>query len=322
MSQTRKILIITPKRLGDTVFTTPAIRFIKQAYPNSQLDVIALSKLSGDTLRHNPYIDNLIVTPDQIVLESLAGKYELGLDLYHSEASDETFSKLNIDKSHHFAIDIHGQHQALQALTFTASHISSKIMLSDTEKRYDIFPQPENVEKVKNLLEREHVDLHSELLIGCHLGCHGLTKKRSRIWGRASHKKAWPIKNYIKLEHKLKKINPNIRFVITGSKEEKSLGEKIMKRCPTAINLIDKTSVLDLAALMKFLKLYLCPDTGAMHVACATDVNLVALFGKTSPQLTGPFPEKENRIVLRQQDLSKLPVQQVAEACLKFLEIY
>lgn len=55
------------------------------------------------------------------------------------------------------------------------------------------------------------------------------------------------------------------------------------------VNVAGKTTLLELCGLIKFCKLFLTNDTGPMHLAAALGTPLVAVFGSTSPDLTGPM---------------------------------
>jgi heptosyltransferase II len=47
---------------------------------------------------------------------------------------------------------------------------------------------------------------------------------------------------------------------------------------------------------LKLCRVFLTNDTGPMHVAAALGVPVVAIFGSTSPALTGPLPADETRL--------------------------
>jgi heptosyltransferase-2 len=55
------------------------------------------------------------------------------------------------------------------------------------------------------------------------------------------------------------------------------------------VNLAGKTTLLELCALIKSCALLITNDTGPMHIASALGTPLVAIFGSTSPELTGPL---------------------------------
>jgi heptosyltransferase-2 len=58
------------------------------------------------------------------------------------------------------------------------------------------------------------------------------------------------------------------------------------------VNVAGKTTLLELCRLIKFCKLFLTNDSGPMHLAAALGTPLVAIFGSTSAELTGPLGER------------------------------
>jgi heptosyltransferase-2 len=55
------------------------------------------------------------------------------------------------------------------------------------------------------------------------------------------------------------------------------------------INMAGLTSLRELAALLKICDVLLTNDSGPMHIAAALKTPVVALFGSTNPEITGPF---------------------------------
>ena len=55
------------------------------------------------------------------------------------------------------------------------------------------------------------------------------------------------------------------------------------------LNLAGRTSLAELAALLRNARLAVTTDTGPMHLACALGTPVVALFGPTAPWRTGPI---------------------------------
>ena len=108
--------------------------------------------------------------------------------------------------------------------------------------------------------------------------------------------------------------NTRIKLVITGSNSEKVLGKKLEKRAPNIINFIDQTTVPQLYSLMQRLKLFISPDTGLMHVACASNVPLIALFGYTSLTRTGPYPQLKDLTLIQGSSMVDITVDEVFQA--------
>ncbi len=81
-----------------------------------------------------------------------------------------------------------------------------------------------------------------------------------------------------------------IRTLLLGSPSEKSLGDEIVAQCgdpPT--NWIGRTTLRALVALIDAAERVACCDSGPMHIAAALDKPLVALFGPTATDRTGPY---------------------------------
>jgi heptosyltransferase-2 len=62
------------------------------------------------------------------------------------------------------------------------------------------------------------------------------------------------------------------------------------------VNVAGKTTLMELCALLRFAKLLLTNDTGPMHLGYALGTPVVAIFGSTSPELTGPLGERDRVI--------------------------
>lgn len=314
----KRILFIVPARLGDALFCTPAIKLLKKHNPNAVIDILATSALSASIFQYNPVVNLIRMLPQQNECKQLAENYDLVISRsHHNEELSQVISALNLKTLYSPVDDLH-VHQAEQALRFMQSQLDCA--LEDNDRQFQLHPQAEHFQKIAELLSQEQVDLQREILIGLHLGCHGLSKSsRWKIWKSPTHLKVWPLPNFLALAKQLQQEDSRIRFVITGSKGEELLGEKFCRRIPRTINLINKTSVLELAALMKTLTLFICGDTGPMHVACATDVALIALFGPTNLQHAKPYPAKPNRLVIHQPKIKDIAVSTVYQAVKNFI---
>jgi lipopolysaccharide heptosyltransferase II len=78
--------------------------------------------------------------------------------------------------------------------------------------------------------------------------------------------------------------------VLTGSSSEIGLGNALQKMVKAkVINLIGKTTVLQLGALIERCNLYLTCDSGPMHIAAAVGTPTIALFGPTDPDRHRPY---------------------------------
>ena len=107
--------------------------------------------------------------------------------------------------------------------------------------------------------------------------------------------KRWPVENFAELVRLLAKKFPETHFAIFGGGDEKKLGEIISRANPNrTLNLCGQTSLPEMIEWVRLCDLMVTNDTGPMHAAAALGKPLVALFGPTEPQRTGPYGQLEN----------------------------
>jgi heptosyltransferase-2 len=109
--------------------------------------------------------------------------------------------------------------------------------------------------------------------------------------------KRWPAERFIEAAVELRK-KTNCRWVIFGGAGEIDLAAKIAREVgKPVLNLAGKTNLRELAAALKICDLVLTNDTGPMHLASAVGARVVAIFGSTSPELTGPIFSSRAQII-------------------------
>jgi len=303
-------IIVLPERLGDSLFHTPSLRLLKQARPAMKIGVIALSPLCADVLKNNPHVDDLYVLPDRDQTRQIAANYAVAMNVHNHAHARQYIDWLGLPTIVAPPNDAN-KHTSEHALDFICSLLQQDCAAAD--KRYGLYPSADNATKISAQLKKANAT-PEHILIGCHIGCHSIAKRGLKFWKPQVHPKVWPLQKFIALDAALRARSPRFRLVLTGSKAEKALAEKFMKKSKSPINLIDSTSVTDLATLMQRLALFITPDTGTLHVACASDVGIVALFGPTSLQQTGPYPMRDNYRVLQATNIEDIQVSQVFDA--------
>lgn len=312
----KKILILSAERLGDTLFLTPSLAFIKLHAADVLVDMIAITPLAGAVLKNNPNIHQLLVSPDEEMLKTIADNYDAILIPHLSNKAKHYASKFTAK-----VIENPYSHQIMptaeKAIRFVAEVLD--VQWDHQPIPYELFPAVEEDNHVKKALADNEVDVTENRIVAIHLGCHGLAKKHSSWFKKSRHEKVWPLKNFIELGKKLLLAYPDVSIVLTGSKAEEGLAKKFLKKVPSAISLVNQTNILQLAALLKQAKLFICSDTGALHVACAMNTNLIGLYGPTDISQTGPYPPSEHFVVLENADLTQLSVDTVLGAVNNFL---
>ncbi|HMQ14712.1 MAG TPA: lipopolysaccharide heptosyltransferase I [Phycisphaerae bacterium] len=141
--------------------------------------------------------------------------------------------------------------------------------------------------------------------------------------------KRWPPRRFAELMDRIQSSG-GPTCVLLGAPDERPLVAEIVAACRTPpANLVGRTTLRELAAVLEGAQRVISQDSGPMHLAAALGRPLVALFGPTNPRRTGPYsasaqtvthavpcaPCYRRRCPLRHHDcLEKLAVQQVIDA--------
>ncbi len=100
--------------------------------------------------------------------------------------------------------------------------------------------------------------------------------------------KCWPVERYAQLADRLiAEFGADV--ILFGAPSEREVAERIaaaMRR--NAVMLAGKTEIDELPALFATCQLFIGNDSGAMHVAAAAGLPVVAIFGPTDPVGTAP----------------------------------
>lgn len=285
-----RILIVSTTGLGDTLWSTPAIRAIKTTYPKAFLAVLT-SSIGKTLLSENPYIDKLFTIKHRCLFElpslfkSLKNERFDTVLVFHLSQRPTLplcyFAKPSI------LIGSEGINKGLDSLLTT---VLPRKYQHEIERRLDIVAQigasttnpllKIYLNEKEKILTKNFIDSlpKKPLFIALHPG----SKDRFKQWSPAA---------FITLGKMLQK-ELNAQILITGNLEEKSLAQTIVNEIPFSINVAGFFSVRELSALLTYIDVFITNDTGPMHLAFATNTRTIALFSPTDPNLCGPFEAK------------------------------
>ena len=308
----RRLLLLTTNHVGNNLFCTPGIRLLKKYLPDVELDVVAMSIRGARVFDNNPDVRRVYLLKPKIWVRWLAAKYDWVIGLHHDVAT--LYLGGPSENSVIIGPVLPIVHRAEQVLQFVQSLIGCPV--TDTDRGYVLYPRPEDGTTIDRHLG--HVG-RDDILVGFHLGSGRTSLHGWRFWSAQrgdNDPRIWPVDHYTTLATMLRAANPRIRLVLTGSRQEGFLGKRFMRSVSQVINLVGKTSLLELAALMPRLRMFVTHDTGALHVACATGVPLVGLFGPTEPSQTGPYPHRPQDILLQKTKIAEIRPAEVCAAIL------
>jgi heptosyltransferase-2 len=291
-----KVLIIAPAWVGDMVMSQTLFKLLKQRYGERlSLDVFA-NDWARDILLRMPEVNHVISNPFAHGKLALLHRIKLGLALRHAKY-DQVFVLPNSLKS---------------AITPLFSGIKRRtgfigesryILLNDIYRlnrhklplMIDRFcaldnygNKPHNIpypqltvdkENQQKLVSQLNIDQTKPLIAFCPAAEFGPAKR-------------WFPEHFASLANML--IKDDCQVIILGSNKDTQISQEIidLAKNKEIINACGKTSLVDVADLLALAKYIVTNDTGLMHIACAVDSNVIAVYGSSSPHFTPPLSDK------------------------------
>ncbi len=115
--------------------------------------------------------------------------------------------------------------------------------------------------------------------------------------------KQWPVRHFAAVAEKWS--NEGGVVLIIGTDDDVLSGETILFNCTHGFNLAGQTDLREVIAVMQMSDVCVCNDSGGMHLAAASGLSGVAVFGSTSPIATGPI--SPSKWIIAQTDLKCSP---------------
>jgi heptosyltransferase-2 len=293
----RKILLRIPNWVGDALLTTPIIHSIRKNLPEAILICLARPWVAP-LFESCPDLDGLIHYQKAGPHQGLKGKMQLAQQL----------------REHNFEAAIHFPHSFESAWISYLSRIPIRIGFA-TEGRG--FLLTHKLRPTKALKKEHQVAYFYHLLEPLGLTISPSPRKNplclkipsgdqrqaearlaglgirsddfliglapGAIYGSA---KCWPFDRFEALARKVHQ-SWQAKVLLLGTAGDALSGS--VKESPYYVNLVGKTSLSEVLALMRSCRFMVCNDSGLMHAACALKTPLVALFGPTDAQRTGPW---------------------------------
>ena len=300
MSDPQNIIVRMPNWIGDLVMATPILTDLREAFPKASLTAMCRSPLS-DLLKEDASIDELFsfTKPSNdfsrreekrdIIAKIAAGKYDLGVLLTNSFSSAWWLWQGKVKRRIGYAA-----HFRSPLLTDRISPPKEKVHQVDFYKRLleplgiphsksapRLYVAAKEVEESKRLLYQRGF-ARGKKLIGINPGA---------AYGTA---KCWPPDRFRALALDLLAAEEELYVVFFGDPSSEKLVKEICQGLPERVmNLAGVTSLRELACLIKDCDVLVTNDSGPMHIAAAFGTPLVALFGSTDEEATGPYGQKE-----------------------------
>lgn len=290
-SHSPSILIILMGSLGDVVRGLGLVSHIKTHRPHSHITWLVEPKCV-DLVGLHPQIDNIVVfkrawslSPVRDLYQELRKEhFDITLDLQRHLRSG-FFSLLSNAKRR---IGFHRKNAKEFNWIFNNEHIDyfseERPKLQHYFKFLDYLglPEPNNVDFGFSELEtKTHLPQIISKLQQPFVAV---------LLGSRWESKDWFIDGYLSLVKRILATG-GLHVALIGDKSREGDAQIVSQNVKTKgiINLVGKTSIVELAAVMKHSVAGIGPDSGPGHLAAAVGTPYVTIFGPTSPKRTAPY---------------------------------
>ncbi len=297
--QNRRILIFNVNWLGDVIFSTATIRNIRRNFPSAFIACVVPSRCYP-VLKDNPHLDEVIIYDEKDRHRGLKRQMDF-VGVIKSKNFDtvfllhRSFSRTLICRLAGIKERI-GYYTKKRGFLLTKKipmpkkdslhridyylNIVEKAGLRVEDRFTEFFYGDEDEKAIRDFLKRHNIG-EGELVIAVNPGGNWDPKR-------------WPSLNWARLADMLI-LQLGARVIITGGPQDSKLAESIrgqMREKP--IIGCGAFNIKQLGALFRHIRVFITADTGPLHIANAVSCcKIIALFGPTAVDVTGPYPLKE-----------------------------
>jgi heptosyltransferase-2 len=294
-----KILVRATNWVGDAILALPALRAVRGRFPDAEIVILALAYVA-DLYREQQICDSFIVYDrrgahsgfsgrERLATELRAQRFDVALLLQNAFDAAWLAWRAGIPQRIGYARD------ARNLLLTKSVAVPKSGEIPPHEKFYylellrragwlDLLPDESFI--ALNVPEQNRRRA-AEFLLASGARAHAV---RIAVGAGASYgsAKCWPPDRFAEVLNRLKP-SMDADVILFGTGAETSVSTAIasgLRQLP--IDLTGKTATGDLPALFSQCHLFVGNDSGAMHVAAAVGLPVVAVFGPTDPHGTAP----------------------------------
>jgi heptosyltransferase-2 len=276
--------------LGDAILSLPTIFATRKTYPKAHITILTKSNLKT-LYEMTPFIDEIMCYDGYKDYPKLASrlrekKFDMAMIFPRSYSSALLIYLAKIPKRIGYA----SSHRSL----FLTDKVKREKWLLVINRVYYYYHLVESISKPGTpLMPTLSIDettrkwalgnikpFINRTIIGINPGA---------AYGSA---KMWDVERFADVARKLIKEKEAI-ILVFGSPSDTAVCRKLTKLIgQDTCNFSGRTDIKQLAGLMSFCKVFISNDTGAMHLASALNIPIVAIFGPTDSRATAPFTSR------------------------------
>ncbi len=264
-----RILFITQSRIGDAVLTTGLLNHLAEIYPRARFTV-ACGVVPAPLFEPMPFVERVI----PMIKRRRAGHWR---DLWRTVAG--TWWSM--------VVDLRGS-----ALAWTVPTLRRRVLRSSWDAKHRLVHMSSVIgrdtpfpPRLWNTPEQE-----AEAARRVPSGPPVLALGPTANWSP----KQWPAERFARLAACLTAANgrfPGARVAVLAAASERAAAQPVLDSLPAgqAIDLVGTVDLPTTHACLKRCALYIGNDSGLMHIAAASGVPTLGLFGPSSEVFYGPW---------------------------------
>lgn len=285
---------------------TPAIREYKKQFPAATM-VLVTGASNKAVFANNPHVDTVVAVDDEVIYQGglvarLREVYRLmgvfrkirpsKIFILHRDWRWNVLAFLSgIKDRHGFSRHLHGMFLNRVVATTDKEHETSKYFrllglsgpADRTCCRPDVFPNPSDMTVATGLLG----SIPATPVVAMAPGGSRNTKGEWSL-------KRWPLPNYQELQARL--VADGCHVVLIGGPQDAEFAQTLVRGMDRAHreqvhDLAGRCSIQETYCVLEKCSLMVTHDSGPMHIAAATGIPIVSIFGPTRPDETLPQGE-------------------------------
>ncbi len=300
----KHILIIRPSALGDVCRTVPVLASLRRAYPEARIDWLVQDSFV-DAVWHHPGLTGAIPFP----------RRELGRDIKSGRVWRcwNWMKKLRGGSEGRYDLVFDCQGLARSGVFTWATRARTRVGYSDARElawlgvntRVAAPASMHTVERMLALVSGAGVEPVADMRLYSGPQERAWVERQSRLWAGPSSPggyaviaptsrwpgKRWPAERFARLAEAMLGFGVGAIAVVGAQSEREQCGPllELASREPRVIDLVGKTNVGQLMALVQGSVLVVANDSAALHMAVGFDRSSIGLFGPTRVELVGPY---------------------------------
>ncbi|MAE61923.1 MAG: hypothetical protein CMJ49_11275 [Planctomycetaceae bacterium] len=300
-SQPQAILIIRPSALGDVARSVPVAASLRHAYPDAQIDWLVRDDFA-DVVRAHPAVDHIIEFPRKQLRRwwrspATAVKLMRYLRELARRGYDTVYDLQGLFRSGALS----HRTGATRRVGFANAREGAAMFYN---YRYRIDPSHHTVDRMLGLIEADGVEMVRNMRLYVPtadqrwadrmLREHDIQDRQFAVVAPTSRweSKRWPIERFTEVSDRLPELGIEAAVVVGSPGEEAQAAGLLALRGAGRLrvaDLVGRTSVGQLMALIERSAVVLCNDSAALHIAVGLGKRAVAVYGPTDPSLVGPY---------------------------------